>query len=114
MTRDRMTAVLRRGVRGSTPGQQGGAVDLDVLLLARKLAIARLPPDVQQAIEGAPVQHLPPHQQPHQQQQPPAQGAKRAPLPVSEWDWRCSSKQIVASNDCEQMTAAFGCANGCR
>lgn len=103
MTRERMTALLRKGA-------QGVEVDLDVLLLARTLAMQQLPPGVQQAIGSEPAQRL------HPQAGSGADTTQRAPapLPVTELDWRCSAKQIEVSNDCEQMTAEFGCANGCR
>lgn len=105
MTRERMAAVLRKGAEAE--------LDVDVLLLARTLSMKQLPLDVQQAIDGGPAQLVRPKQDGdagifHRQR--PA----RAPPPVTEWDWQCSSKQIEASSDCEQMTAEFGCANGCR
>lgn len=100
MTPQRMTTLLHKGAEVG--------VDLDVLLLARTLAMQQLPPAVQQAIDSAPVQHL------HPQAGSGAGTTQRQRPPVTELDWRCSAKQTVLSNDCEQMTAEFGCANGCR
>ena len=99
MTHDLLTALLRHGTKEG--------VEVDVLLLARKLAMQQLLSGAQQAINYEPTHDLPPHKEGASQRPPRAS-------PVTEWDWQCSAKQIAVSNDCEQMTAEFGCANGCR
>ena len=103
MTHDLLTSLLRHGAKEG--------VEVDVLLLARNLAMQQLPSGAQQAIDHEPAQHV-------QTQIGGGDGGAsrnqhRAPA-VTDWDWQCSAKQIEVSNDCEQMTAEFGCANGCR
>lgn len=113
MTKERMMSLLKRAAYDKK-------VDMDVLLLARSMALARLPEEEQAELGRAPVKRVAPTGMPVGQAvgtMKPAVGrpaTNAAPEPVQPWDWVCSAKQILRSNDCEQLTAEFGCANGCR